>query len=159
HSNGDALMIAYNAQGRVSRVTDPGGRAVDYAYDATGEHLVSVTRPGGVAQYTYLTGQGLAREHALASITYADGTHAFFDYDDRGRLVHTELDGGAQARTYSYDPSGGVTVTDAAGGVTTYLLNEEAQVAQVIDPLGRITGFSYDVAGLPTRVDLSGEAA
>ena len=43
HSNGKALTLSYNAQGRISQVTDPAGRVATYVYDASGEHLLRVT--------------------------------------------------------------------------------------------------------------------
>jgi YD repeat-containing protein len=86
HSSGAQLTIDYSAVGRIARVIDPAGRIASYSYDAAGEHLVSVTDHRGVTRYDYVTGQGAAREHALASVAHADGSHLYFHYDDRGRL-------------------------------------------------------------------------
>src|SRR5205807_572784 len=101
HSDGQALTFTYNAQGRINTVTDPGGRVASYQYDASGEHLVSVTTPAGTTRYAYLTGQGAAREHALASITNPDGTHVFYAYDARGRLIDGHGDDNAGELKYS----------------------------------------------------------
>ncbi len=144
HSDGAFLTLSYNAQGRVSQVTDPSGRTVSYSYDADGEHLLSVTGPDGVTQYTYLTGQGAAREHALASVTNPDGTHVYYDYDSQGRLVGQHLDGGAEAVRYGYGTGGTVTVTDATGAQSTLLFNELGQLGAAVDPLGRREDLRYD---------------
>jgi RHS repeat-associated protein len=144
HSTGPALTIQYNAQGRISQVTDPAGRVTNYVYDASGEHLINVSDARGSLAYAYVTGQGAAREHALAGITHTDGTHLFFDYDSRGRLAGQHGDGGVEALTYSYDSAGGVTITDAAGGQTQMLFDELGQIQQVRDPLGRRADFDYD---------------
>jgi YD repeat-containing protein len=48
HSAGPAFTLAYNAQGRLSQLTDHAGQVTAYAYDAAGEHLASVTAPGAV---------------------------------------------------------------------------------------------------------------
>jgi YD repeat-containing protein len=61
-SNGDTLTYTYNAQGRITQVADQAGRLTNYTYDAAGEHLLSVTGPEGTTSYTYITGQGAARE-------------------------------------------------------------------------------------------------
>ena len=46
-----------------------------YTYDAAGEHLTGYTDQYGSHTYTYVTGQGAAREHALASVNFSDDTH------------------------------------------------------------------------------------
>ena len=78
----------------------------NYAYDASGEHLLSVTGPGGTTSYTYLSGLGAASEHALNSITQPDGTHVYYGYDDRGRLIQSSRDGSVDAVTYEYPAPG-----------------------------------------------------
>ncbi|HEV2984976.1 MAG TPA: DUF6531 domain-containing protein, partial [Vicinamibacterales bacterium] len=80
-SNGSAFTISYNAQRRISQITDSVGRVTSYTYDALGEHLMSVSGPRGALSYTYVSGQGAAEEHALASIAFPDGTHRYFAYD------------------------------------------------------------------------------
>ena len=143
-SNGAALTLSYNAQGRLSQITDPAGRIVSYAYDATGEELTSVTGPSGTVSYSYLSGQGAAKEYALASITNADGTHQYFDYDAQGRLIGTHADDNAAAVGFSYVSSGGVKTTDATGASQTVFYNELFQPAQIEDPLGEVQQLTYN---------------
>ncbi len=145
HSNGSAITINYNGQGRVSQITDPAGRASTYTYDATGQHLLTYTNKFGTTQYGYVTGQGPQREHALASITYSDNTHINFTYDTQGRLIGNYRDGGAEPLAYAYDTAGGYSITDGVGAKTTYRLNDFGQVAQSIDPLGGVTRLFYDM--------------
>src|SRR5206468_2129436 len=103
-----------NAAGQVSQVTDPGGRSAVYGYDASGQHLISVTGKSGTASYAYLTGQGnAARNNALSQITYPDGTQLVFGYDAFGRLSDSHGAGGQQDLSYTYGAGGGYTVTDA----------------------------------------------
>jgi RHS repeat-associated protein len=142
-STGDTVSFQYNAQGRISQVTDPVGRVTTYAYDASGQHLLSVSDAAGTTSYTYVTGQGAPREHALQGITFPDGSHLFFQYDVQGRLISQRRDSGAETVTYAYDTEGGVTVTDAAGGRSTYFLNEFEQVGKYEDPFGHFTTFTY----------------
>src|SRR5262249_40063606 len=61
HSSGQRLVLSYNAQGRIGQLTDPAERITTYGYDPSGEHLVSVSGPGGLTRYTYVTGGGTAR--------------------------------------------------------------------------------------------------
>lgn len=152
HSDGESLTLTYNAQGRVSQVVDSSGRVSTYAYDAGGEHLLTYTDEYGATTYTYLTGQGLAREHALASIAYAGGAHVFFSYDGSGRLVGQHGDNNADAATFSYGTAGAYTVTDTAGGSTTVLQDDGGQVRQVNDALGQATRLTYDASHNLTQV-------
>jgi RHS repeat-associated protein len=165
HSDGQQLLIDYNTDGRITHVTNPLGPGpaddlvTTFAYDASGEHLVQVTQPGGrVTNYTYDDGDGAPREHALLSVTYPDGTHDYFTYDAQGRLTSTAGDQGKQLVTYAYDDTGRVTVTDAAGNVTTLLYGADGQIAQVRDGQGRIVNLGYNSALMPSQlVGPSGE--
>ena len=143
-SNGEQLVLAYNGQGRIRQVTDAFGQVTTYGYDTSGEHLLTVTGPQGVIQYTYVSGQGAAREHAMASITYPTGNHLFFDYDPQGRMIDQHRDGNAEAVTYAYGAGGQLITTDATQHSTTGLFNEFGLPGLVIDPLGRSTAFKYD---------------
>jgi RHS repeat-associated protein len=143
-SNGETLALAYNGQGRISQVTDPAGRITSYTYDASGEHLVSVTSPQGTTQYTYVAGQGAALEHALASITHPDGTHLYFSYDSQGRLIEQADDGNSETLQLTYGPGARVTATDGTGAATTTLFNEFDQPGLVVDPLNQTSQFKYD---------------
>jgi YD repeat-containing protein len=150
-SNGEQMTLAYNAQGRISQVSDAFGRITTYSYDASSEHLLSVTTPQGTTQYTYVTGQGPAEEHALASIAFADGMHQFFSYDNQGRLAGQSRDGGAEPITYAYGQGATLTATDASDASTTILYNEFSQPGEVIDPLGRASQFQYDANQMLSR--------
>lgn len=154
NTNGDVTTIGYNGQGRMSTVTDPVGRVTTYGYDASGQHLTSITTPRGTMSMTYVGGAGPA-QHAIESITYADNTHQFFEYDAQGRLKKTTRDGGAQPVTITYDSVGNATMTDAQGHVTRVFNNNLAQLAAVQNPLGDVTALSYGANGLPSGIDLS----
>jgi RHS repeat-associated protein len=144
-STGDTVSFTYNNQGRITQVTDPVGRATTYTYDPTGQYLLSVADATGTTSYAYVPGQGAPGSFGLASITYPDGSQTLFAYDARGRLTQQEADqGGDEKVTYSYDGEGGISVTDAGGGTSTYFVNEFEQVGAYEDPLGHFTHFTYD---------------
>src|SRR5262249_11921675 len=141
---GDQIDFTYNGQGRISQMRDPVGRITTFTYDASGEHLLTVTAPEGTTRFAYVTGQGAAREHALQSITFPDNSHLFFEYDTQGRLTRQSRDGGAEAVVYTYGPGGMIIVTNAAGQAHTVLRNDAERVAQVLDPQGRSARFGFD---------------
>ncbi len=156
HSDGDFLTITYTTiagNSLIHSVTDPGGRVTTYGYDATGQQLTTFTDEYGITQYTYLTGQSnLPLNHALSEIAYADNTHLFYGYDGQGRLVDQHRDGNLEGVTYTYGAVGGYTVTNAVNAAATFLIDDAGQVRESIDPLGRVTRFTYDANRHLTQV-------
>ncbi len=159
--NGNTVTLARDSQGRVTQITQPGGRAltlsytgtnlridriqdpllreVRYGYDAQGR-LVDVTDPtGGLTRYTY------DAAHRLLTITDARGiTFLTNEYDPAGRVARqTQADGGVF--TFSYTTTGSfisaATVTDPRGNATTTRFNSAGYPISVTDALGQTTRF------------------
>jgi len=152
HSTGDSFTFAYAANGRLQTLTDHTGRVTTFGYDAGGQHLAAVTRPDGqVTSYSYLTGEGLLRDHHLRSITYPTGPVAWFSYDALGRLQEHYLTPLGQPGertewvTYAYSTAGKTLITDALGNTATTWLDGRARVARTEDPLGNQVGLYYDI--------------
>ena len=137
HSTGAVMSLSYNAQGRISQVTDPVGRVATYTYDASGEHLLSVTTLAGTTQYSYTAETSGPRAHELASITTPAGTHVFFDYDNQGRLSHQQRDGGAEAISFTYDINS-YRITDAQNHATTFFYDDLGRTARIRDAFGQL---------------------
>ena len=145
------------------RVTAPGNRVTEYTYQSaapTGFVITVMANKLGVGENhgnmelpphsnAFLGGMWVPNSHALLSVTHSDGTHDYFGYDDRGRLVSTSQDGGTEAVTFSYaglqeNAPGRVTVTDATAKKTVLSFGLGGQLAQVRDGDGRIVKFGYD---------------
>lgn len=154
HAAGQTITLHYNAQGRIDQLIDPAGRMVSYGYDATGEHLTSYTDRYGTHTYTYVTGQGAQREHALESVNFSDDTHVEFSYDSRGRLIRENRDNNSVPVTYAYLPGGGFSSTNATNGTTTYLHDDRGTIERIIDPLGRVIDYAYDSARQLVGIEL-----
>ena len=157
HSNGGQLTIAYDADGRIQNVTDPNDpgttaddRVTTYAYDASGQYLLSVTLPDSTAtSYTYQTTGAAVTRHAMLSVTYSDGKHAYFDYDTRGRLTRTYGDANGQPVNYYYDSVGTVRIVDAEDASVVLrrgLTGEWSQLAN--DAANSTLRISYNDSGL-----------
>ncbi len=157
-SDGDKLLIGYNAQGLISQITSPAGNVTTYEYD-TNDQLISVSSANGITQYAYINGQGAAQEHALSVITDPDGTHTYFVYDSEGRLIEQSGDNGAGAITYAYLSPGGYTATDATGATTTVLFDSDGLPAVVKDPLGNVSEVTYNADGQPVLTSYPGGSA
>ena len=147
------------------------------------EDRVWFNYPGGVlfdgSGFPYYPGASAAPQKVLRMLT--DGTPQLRQYytDAQGNLVKTvdplgrtteylyaanlfdllevrQTTGGVNERqlaiTYNsqHQP---VTVTDAAGQVTTYTYNARGQVLTAIDPAGGTATFTYDINGYVTSID------
>jgi RHS repeat-associated protein len=154
HTNGDSLSLAYNTQGRISQITDSTGQISSYSYDVTGENLLSVTTPQDTTTYTYDTGNVAATKYSLRSVTSGLGYQHSFEYDSQGRLAKEAGNGGAESRTYRYDSTGSVTITDSAGIAQTILLDDLGSIGQLRGVDNQNSVFRYDAAGNPIDVTL-----
>jgi YD repeat-containing protein len=168
HSSGQSLQIAYYETGRIQSITDSVQRQAIFYYDDSGEHLTAVQDYTGVfTTNMYVLGQGIAKEHALQSITYPSGTHRYYDYGVDGRLSSTWRDGNAEPVWFGYD-TGIVMATNGVSSVTKYFFDhrglpvrtEDAlgnavhldfddnyNLVGMTDPAGRATGYGYDSRG------------
>ena len=172
--SGQFLDIVYNAGKRIEHVMDSDGRVSLFDYDAANEHLLAVTSAGGLTtRYTYSTNDGAAREHALLSIEFPDGSHQFFAYDTSGRLSACFQDGDAEHWDLRYDTVGTVTVSDTLGATTKFYFDhrglfsrsddsectrrfldfdERLELSRVTYATGESFAMQYDRAGRLLRV-------
>jgi RHS repeat-associated protein len=181
HSNGQQILLAYDSNGRLITLTEPLGpgttddRVTTYLYDASDQHLISVTAPGNrVTTYTYASGQFAAQAHTLTSVTDPGAVIENFGYDDRGRLASTSGSGGADTVQFVYDDVGTVTVLDATsrkatlayglggdllqvkdglGDTTQFTYDKQMQLTQIVGPMGELYRYGYDAKGNLTGID------
>ncbi len=150
-STGETFNLTYNPQGKINQTTDSAGKSTSYTYDSSGNYLTSITDENGTTSFSY----GNPYDPTLiTAVTYADGNKIYYDYDERGRLQQTIIGEGSQAQayTYKYDTTGGYTLTDPTGAITTVFYNTVNNTRTVTDPLGRSQTYSYDAAGLLDKV-------
>jgi RHS repeat-associated protein len=140
--NGTSLAYAYDTANRLASITHSTGRSLMLEYNgALEDATIAVIRSAGLAlaSYTYTAGG------QVESVTYADGkTRSYhyedtrfprfltgvtgedrqrfstFTYDAKARVTSSTHAGGADAVTLAYPTTGGSTVSDALGNVTTY---------------------------------------
>jgi RHS repeat-associated protein len=140
-SNGQKVVFARDAQGRIVSVTDPLGEKVTYSYDAKGD-LVGVTdRQGNITRYEYNAG----RAHYLDKIIDPLGREAVkTEYDEKGRLKKTTNAGGAGVE-FTYDSANSIQIVrDALGNATTYEYDARGNILTEVDAVGKITKSTYD---------------
>src|SRR5262249_19408950 len=169
---GRALTLAYNASNQASSLTGPAGLIATYTYDPNGrlqrvEYADDPAHDGYTFTYDSAT-------NALATVADLSGrtieTHA---YDGSGRGYTSEISGGQNRRTFTFNPNQTV-VTDALGNPTTYdykvvwgqervtrvtgpcdfcrgsdatqewTYDDKARVLTHKDGAGKVTTYSYD---------------
>lgn len=160
-----ATTLAYTS-GKLSSITDSAGRTISITYNATTPTLIErVTLPDSrYVEYGYTSGLltsvrnprgkvwtlAYDANNRLTSIQDPVGRYQLQDvvYDAQGRVT-SEEDGAGEALTYVYSTSGAyslTTVTPAGRGSTVYKHLDNLLVS-VIDPLNRVTSYTYDGQG------------
>jgi YD repeat-containing protein len=128
--------------GKVLSARDNAGRQVSYAYDATTGRLWRVTDvAGGVTEYTY-DNIDPAVSNRIVTIKDARGiVYLTNQYDANGRVaLQTLADSGTWQFAYTLDGTGKVTQTDATnprGFVTRATFNADGWETSITQALGR----------------------
>lgn len=119
---------------------------VVYEYDKDG-NMMSIT--DALGQTTHILYDG----HLMTENTDRNGDTFHWEYDGKGRCVHTWGKDGIQEGRIEYHPEKGFNlVTDAMGGTTTYRYRPDRIVTAEEDPLGNITRYEYTEYSEPYRV-------
>ena len=155
HTVTDALghvttLASYDADGRITRVTDANGVNTDLTYTPRG-WLASRSVGGAVTKFTYMP------YGSVQTITDPDGVTTTYGYDSAHRLT-TITDALGNFIQYTLDAAGdktGEQVYDSSGAVhkqLTRTFNPLGQLTSVVDGLGKTVfnasaSTSYDANG------------
>jgi YD repeat-containing protein len=125
-----ATKYQYNAQGNLTRVTDPVGRETLYEYATNGVDVVAIKQRTG-------TSGGNPVWTTLASYTYGVGGPP--------HRPSSVTDGAGKTTQYTYSPTTGqvLTITNAKSEVTTFSYETNTSSAAY----GRLLSMTGDVAG------------
>jgi RHS repeat-associated protein len=141
-SNNGGLNVPFvrDAQGRITQITNPDGKAYRYNYDAAGD-LSAVELPGMSTpiSYTYAAG------HFFRNSTDPRGnTEASSTYHADGRLASL-TDALGNTTRYDYDlAENKTTLTYPDGGVATFKYAANGLLLSETDPLNHTTTYTYD---------------
>jgi RHS repeat-associated protein len=120
HSSGRSIAFARDDRGRITRITDPMGRAMDYLYT----------------------------DDDLTTFIDRAGNATTFSYDNQHHLLEMHDPLGNRAVLAEYDAAGRLTaVTDARGQRTVFSHDIDGREEIVTDAEGRPTRFVYDDRG------------
>ena len=151
--NGEAVELVYDPDNSIQTVRDVFGNPTTYVYDTRGNVLTEVDALGGVIQRTYDE-----RNNVLSETDPLRNTTSY-TYDSRGNVL-TETDPLENVIRYTYNSRGQVlSETDALGNTTTYNYDNRGNLLYQRDAAGNPTTFSYDRRGnLLSLVDAGGNS-
>ncbi len=163
-SAGGSVAYTYNPRGQLLTVTNAKSEAIMFDYNANGyPTAIDGPLPGAVDRLT-LTHDAFGRLHTMAD---ASGLTMSYAYDALDRPTRqTYADGSADEWTYeamnlkTFRSRGGdlatdtfnslrqvTAIADRAGRTSVLEWCRCGNVSQLIDPLGQLTRFTYDVQG------------
>lgn len=152
-ASGVTVPFVRDAQGRITSIVDPSGKAYHYTYDALGD-LTAVELPDieNPVQYEYQSGHFLIKE------IDPRGASTSATYDAEGRLA-TETDRMGNVVKFTYNMTlNTVTYTYADGGTIVRTHNSLGDPISIRDQLGRTTFYTYDPNGnMLTSTDALGK--
>jgi RHS repeat-associated protein len=150
----------YESQtGKVTRETDPLGRAVTYTYAPNGIDLLEARQVNGESTDRLWTAT-YNNQHKPLTLTDAAGQTTTFTYNTAGQVLtvltppHGELTQAQRTTTYSYDTNGYLqSVTGPATGATTsYTYDGYSRVRTVTDSDSYTLTNDYDALDRQTKV-------
>lgn len=166
-AGGNTTTMSYNARGQVLTITDALGRTTTFTYDAQG-HMTSADGPlAGTSDKGTFTYDSA---HRLVSITDGASRTITMQYDALDRLIKKTYPNG-EYEQWTYELLDLKSIRTTSGRVTTYkhdMLRQLTEIADntgrrtlldwcrcgglktLIDPMGKVTRFSFDVQGRKT---------
>jgi RHS repeat-associated protein len=152
-----ATKYQYNAQGNVTRVTDPVGREMLYEYDTNGVDIIALKRRTGtsggnpvwttIASYTY----GGAAPHRPSIVTDGAGKTTQYTYSATGQVL-TITNAKSEVTTFTYETNTSSAAYDrllsiagdVAGGNRTFTYDAYGRTSTSTDSEGYTLTYDYD---------------
>lgn len=142
HSASKSVPFIRDAQGRITKITDPSGFSINYTYDARGDLVTHTDRENNTTRFGYNS------THGLTDIQDPSGAYpARNEYDTAGRLI-AHIDAAGNRIEYTNDVQGRQQIIrDRRGNNTLLVYDENGNVLSQTDALGKTTTFTYDARG------------
>lgn len=142
HSSGKSVVFTRDGAGRITRITDPAGGVLQYAYDAAGDLVTFTDRDSHVTTFTY------DASHHMLTMTDPNGKEVLSaGYDSDGRLV-SQTNAEGKSVNFTNDVDGrGEAITDAQGHSTSVTFDDSGNLLAETDAAGGVTTFTYDARG------------
>jgi RHS repeat-associated protein len=147
HSSGKGVVFERDYQDRITAITGPDGKRVEYSYDSNGNLVAVKDTSNATVQFTYLT-DPKAPEHYLDKVIDPLGRSAAkTEFDEQGRIKKV-IDATGNITEYSFDlGSNTQKITDALGNTRTLYTDSYGNVVKEISAEGRVVLRSFDNNG------------
>lgn len=135
--------------GRLTRISDPAGNSLRYAYDAQGNRIEDSAYDAGDTRRRYLRYDYQHPESPgrLWKEIYPDDSEIVYAYDGMGNRTSI-TDALSRTTTYAYDHFSRLTQVEQPGAVVTkYAYDAHGNLAQVTDAEDHSTSYTYDDMG------------
>jgi RHS repeat-associated protein len=167
YPNGRFLQFQYDEAGRRRQMVDQDGFTVNYHYDASGR-LQDLTDVSG-AQIVHYTYDPAASTDRLSRKDLGNGTYTTYQYTDAGQIQHLinhAPDGSINSGfDYTYDALGRVQTMTTLDGEWTYSYDAVGELTHAVfdshnpnQVPNQDLQYFYDAAGNRTRTILNGVA-
>jgi len=152
------FLYEYNAQGNVTKSTDPLGRETKYEYDTNGIDVLRIKQKNGAA-YDLLGSFTYNSLHEPLTATDASGQTTTYTYNSQGQPL-TVTNAKNETTTFVYGTVAGQldyrrlkTVTGPVNGTTTtFTYDSFGRTRTVTDTQGYMLTTEYDGFDRPTQV-------
>lgn len=134
-------VLAYNAAGQLTRVTDDGGRSLSFEYDAVTAQLTRMTDPQN-RSYVY----EYSEYGSLVKVTYPGQTSRQYHYETPGRgslLTGITDERNVRYVSWKYDYRNRAIESVYAGGADRYTFDFGDKKTTVVDPYGATSSFLF----------------
>jgi RHS repeat-associated protein len=155
--NGEAVELNYDTDNSVQTTKDVFGHQTTYVYDDRGNVLTEVDAVGKVTKRTYDKDDNVLTETIVTEESGEEGYTTTYTYDSKGNQL-SETDALGNVTRYSYDSKGHIlSETDALGNTTTNTYDGRGNLLTSKDAAGNFTNYNYDSRGnLISLVDPAG---
>ncbi|QLE59915.1 hypothetical protein FD725_30895 (plasmid) [Nostoc sp. TCL26-01] len=145
-AEGNALDLSYANGASSQTIKDPLGNSLTRVFDVRGNVVQEVDALGGITKRTFDNNNNVLSE------TDPEGHTKAYTYDSRGNKL-TETDGEGNVKRYTYNANNKLlTETDPLGNTTTYTYDTGDNLLSRKDGLGKVTTYKYDGQGNLTSV-------
>ena len=147
--NGEAVELVYDPDNSTQTVRDVFGNATTYVYDGRGNVVTEVDAVGKVVRRTYDGDNNVLTETVVTDESGPDGWTTTYTYDARGNKL-TETDPLGNTTRSTYNAFGQLlTYTNSLGNTTSYTYDPRGNMLSVTDAEGHSTTYTYDLRGNP----------
>ncbi len=150
--NGEAVELVYDPDNSTQTVLDVFGNPTTYVYDDRGNVVTEVDAVGLVTRRTYDEDNNVLTETIITDESGSEGWTTSYTYDAKGNKL-TETDPLGNVTRWTYNNLGRVlTETNPLGNTTSYSYSPSGNLLSKTDPAGQTTEYSYDFRGLTLSV-------